>query len=77
VTFPHLHISHGAVRAETLEQAGLSIAHNALRPDLSGAHLPTRSIPLHDVLWLAIAHFGARPRRADWLHVLGTPGRPE
>jgi hypothetical protein len=75
VTFPHLHISHGAVRADTLERAGLSAAHNALRPDLSGAHLPTRSVLLQDVLWLVIAHFGARPRRADWLNVLGAPSR--
>ena len=70
VPFPHLHISHGAVSRELLDRAQLSLSHNSLRPDLAGAHLPTRQITLDEVLRLAIEQFGVEPRRDDWDAVL-------
>jgi hypothetical protein len=70
VTHPHVHIGHGAVPTSLLMQAGLGIAANALRPDLARAHLPTGPVSIEDVLRLAIADFGVRPRRADWETVL-------
>lgn len=68
-SFPHLHLSYGLVRAELLDRAGLSAAHNGLRPDFAGAHLPTRRIALEDVLRTAIEQLGVEPRREhrrDW-----------
>ena len=68
-SFPHLHLSYGLVRADLLERAGLSQAHNGLRPDFVGAHLPTRRIALEDVLQTAIEQLGVEPRRVyrrDW-----------
>ncbi len=57
VTEPHLHLGAGAVDGR-------------LRPDLAGAHLPTRDITLQDVLRLAIAEFGVGSLRLDWEAVL-------
>ncbi len=68
--YPHLHLGHGAVRAQILEQAGLTPAHNALRPDLAGAHLPTAEVTLTQVLRMAIEQFGVEPRRNDWASIL-------
>ena len=68
--FPHLHVGHGIVRAEVLERAGLSIAHNALRPEVAGAHLPTAIVSLIDVLRAAIEELGVQPQRRDWRSIL-------
>jgi hypothetical protein len=53
---PHLHLGAGA---------GLG------RSELLTAHLPTGSVPIQDVLRLAIESFGAEPARRDWGRVLG------
>jgi hypothetical protein len=37
---------------------------------LQGAHVPTGRIALEELLRMAIAEFGARPRRKDWEQVL-------
>jgi hypothetical protein len=73
MTYPHLHISPGAVRSAVIERAGLSEQANALRADLAAAHLPTGPIALERVLWLAIAQFGATPLRRDWRRLLPAP----
>jgi hypothetical protein len=69
--YPHIHIGHGAVQAAILERAGLSPAHNALLPELAGAHLPTGEVALGSVLRMAIEQFGVEPRRRDWASILG------
>src|SRR5580700_968204 len=66
VSFPHLHIGHGAVDADFLRSAGQSAARNALRRDLASGHLPTGPIAFADVVRLAIEQFGVRSRRAHW-----------
>ena len=74
VPFAHLHVSHGAVQRTVLDRLQLSAAHNALRPDLAAAHLPTGQIALQTVLRLAIEQFQVLPRpahRADWREILG------
>lgn len=55
VTIPHLHLESGA---------------NIGRDELQKAHVPTGTIELEDVLWLAVREFGARPRREDWAMIL-------
>lgn len=70
VTSPHLHIELGAVRREVLERAGLTTAHNALRRDLAGAHLPTHQIGLTEFIRMLITQFGIPPRRRDWERLL-------
>ncbi len=74
MTYPHLHISPGAVRLDVIERAGLSAQANALQADLAGAHLVTGPIALASVLWLAIAQFSATPLRRDWRRLLPGPG---
>ncbi len=73
VSYPHLHISPGAVRGDVVERAGLSEQANALRADLTTAHLPTGPAALESVLWLAIAQLGAAPLRSDWRRLLPAP----
>src|SRR5207244_1642370 len=68
VPFPHVHLGHGAVHAESL-RVGLPLSHNALRPDLWDAHLPTGRIALEQVLRIAIDHFMVAPLRSDWREV--------
>jgi len=71
VPFTHLHVGHGAVSRQLLVRAGLTADHNALRPDLAGAHLPTGDVAMTDVVRLVITHFRVGPLRADWAMVLG------
>jgi hypothetical protein len=66
VPYPHLHIGRGVVAMESLIAAGLSAQHNALRPEIAGAHIPTSRIALEHVLELAIRHFSVPPLRPDW-----------
>jgi len=73
MTYPHLHVSSGAVHGDVLERAGLSEQANALRADLAAAHLPTAPTALESVLWLAIAQFSAAPLRSDWRRLLPAP----
>lgn len=73
VSYPHLHLSPGAVRGDVIGRAGLSEQANALRADLAAAHLPTGPIALGHILWLAIAQFGAAPLRRDWRRLLRAP----
>jgi hypothetical protein len=55
VLFPHLHIGAGA-------KLGW--------PKPGEAHIPTGKVALHDLLRLAIAELGVRPRRKDWNQIL-------
>jgi hypothetical protein len=66
VPYPHLHIGPGVVEMGSLVSAGLSAQHNALRPEIQGAHIPTSRIALEQVLALALRHFNVPPLRADW-----------
>lgn len=59
VGWPHLHVGGGALRPGS---------------PLLGAHLPPRApVRLEEVLALAIAELGVRPRRPDWREVLDAP----
>ncbi len=51
VTFPHLHLQHGA---------GLG------RPEFQRAHLPTGRVALEDFVQLLIDDFGVPSAREDW-----------
>lgn len=54
--FPHLHVGGAALRPGS---------------PLTGVHLPPRlAVRLEEVLALAIAELGVRPRREDWAEVL-------
>lgn len=60
--FPHLHVGGAALRPGS---------------PLAGVHLPPRTpVRLEEVLALAIAELGVRPRRSDWRDVLDAPGPP-
>jgi hypothetical protein len=61
VQTPHLHLGPGA-----------EIGHAALRQ----AHLPTGSVPIQDVLRLAIETFEVEPIRRDWDRVLRPADQP-
>lgn len=63
VHWPHLHVGAGALRPGSA---------------LLGAHLPPRApARLEELLALAIAELGVRPRRSDWRVVLGLdPANP-
>lgn len=63
---PHLHISRGVVAMDSLIAAGLSAQHNALRPEIAAAHIPTSRIALEQVLDLVLRHFHVPPAREDW-----------
>jgi hypothetical protein len=66
VPYPHLHVGPGVVQVDSLVAAGLSAQHNALRPELQGAHIPTSRIALEQVLALALQHFNVPPLRTNW-----------
>ena len=66
VLYPHLHVSHGAVRRDIGVGVRLPASQNALQPQLASAHLPTRRIALEDMLRLLIEQFGVQPARPDW-----------
>jgi hypothetical protein len=66
VPYPHLHIGRGVVAMDSLIAAGLSSQHNALRPEIAAAHIPTSRVALEHVLDLAIRHFSVPPLRPDW-----------
>lgn len=66
VPYPHLHVSHGAVRRDITAGVRLPVSQNVLQAKLGRAHLPTRRIALEDVLRLLIEQFGVQPARADW-----------
>jgi len=55
VTFPHLHLEHGA-RIE--------------REEFEGAHLPTGRVAFEDFVRLLIVDFGVPPEKEDWEEVL-------
>jgi hypothetical protein len=70
VSYPHLHIGHGAVDVALLDAAQHSRQHNALRAEFHRLHLPTRRIALEDVIRVTIEQFQVEPARADWSRVL-------
>jgi hypothetical protein len=72
VRFAHLHIGSGAVDAAVLLAAQRSPQHNALRPDVAAAHLPTGRVALEDIVRLAIEQFHVPPRRKAWDETLRT-----
>lgn len=71
VPYPHLHLGPGAVSQASLLRAGLSAQHNALRPDVARAHLPTGLVALRWLVRMLLTQFGVRERRRDWPRVLG------
>jgi len=70
VSYPHLHIGHGAVDVALLDAAQRSRQHNALRQEFHHLHLPTQRMALEDVIRLAIEQFRVEPARADWSRTL-------
>lgn len=65
VHYPHLHIYRDAVSRNSLEIGGLSLDHNALRPDVNDAHFPTHRMTIEGMLLLLCAQFGVRPLRVS------------
>lgn len=66
IPYPHLHLSHGAVKRDVLPNASLAVGQNVLQSQLAVAHFPTRRVALEDMLRLLIEQFGIRPARPDW-----------
>lgn len=69
VKSPHLHIGNVIVAKDVAEGFPRVVAR-----EFGGAHIPTGTIALRDVLGFVIDEFGVAPRRPGWRAILDQAG---